>query len=96
MMISIFVKYSVKKELCDEFLSEVVKHSKGCIKNEKDCLVFHVCRSSENSNDFLLYEVYKDKVSVEEHRASMHYKNYCKRVKHWVLEKKVELTERIN
>jgi len=95
-VISIFVKYSVKEEFCDEFLSEVVKHSQRCIKNETGCLLFHVCKSSENSNDFLLYEEYKDKVSVEQHRASKHYKNYSEYVKHWVLEKKVELAERIN
>ena len=91
MMISIFVKYSIKEDYCEDFFSEVVKHSERCLKNEKGCLLFHVSRSAENSKHFLLYEMYEDAFAVTEHRASMHYKKYCEYVKGWVMEKRVEL-----
>ncbi len=42
---------------------------------EPGCLLYHACRSQENSDFFLLYEHYADQAALEAHRTTPHFQS---------------------
>jgi quinol monooxygenase YgiN len=55
-----------------EALVEMVAAIKA---DEPGCPLFHVCRSLERPDDFLLYEHYVDEAALQAHRETPHFKH---------------------
>ncbi len=41
--------------------------------HEPGCLLYHACRSTDNPDNFLLYEHYEDQAALEAHRTTPHF-----------------------
>lgn len=41
--------------------------------SEPGCLLYHACRSTDNADNFLLYEHYEDQAALETHRTTPHF-----------------------
>ena len=42
-------------------------------QHEPGCLLYHACRSTENSDVFVLYEQYEDQAALDRHRETSHF-----------------------
>jgi|SRR3954454_23523375 autoinducer 2-degrading protein len=52
-----------------------LKEMAACVREqEPGCLLYHVNRSRENADLFLLYEQYRDMAALEAHRATPHFR----------------------
>lgn len=43
--------------------------------SESGCLLYHACRSTDNPDNFLLYEHYADQSALEAHRTTPHFQS---------------------
>jgi quinol monooxygenase YgiN len=43
--------------------------------SEPGCLLYHACRSTDNPDNFLLYEHYEDQAAFEGHRTTPHFQS---------------------
>ncbi|MCU0492732.1 MAG: antibiotic biosynthesis monooxygenase [Chloroflexaceae bacterium] len=41
--------------------------------NEPGCLLYHLCRATDDSDSFLIYEQYADEAALEAHRNAPHF-----------------------
>lgn len=44
-------------------------------QSEPGCLLYHACRSTDNPDNFLLYEHYSDQAAFEGHRTTPHFQS---------------------
>jgi len=73
-MIVLVAKYTVKNGLGDDVLQALEKMAPLVKAHEPGCVLYQVCRSTENPNRFLLYEQYRDEASFTAHRQTHHFK----------------------
>ncbi len=70
---TIFVTFPVKEGSADRFM-EIMKYNVEESRKEEGVLVYRTYRSSEDSNVFYNYEVYKDEAALDFHRETPHVK----------------------
>ena len=71
-MYVVSVTVFVKPGMADAFIAAVMDNAMNSRK-EPGNLRFDVCRSEEDPNRFLLYEVYREKEDFARHQATPHY-----------------------
>lgn len=76
-MITITVKWDVKPEYADDFMSLAREFTEAC-RNEPGCLWFDWSRSVDNPNEYILIEAYKDGEAGAAHVNSEHFKKAMK------------------
>ena len=73
-MVVLVAQYYVKPGQGDE-VAAALKKMVACVREqEPGCLLYHVNRSRENVNLFLLYEQYRDMAALEAHRTTTHFR----------------------
>ena len=73
-MVVLVAKYYVRPGKSAE-VETALKTMAACVREqEPGCLLYHVNRSRENADLFLLYEQYRDTAALEAHRATSHFR----------------------
>ena len=72
-MLAIWVKVRIKPELRQRFLEAIEVDALGSERDEPGCLRFNVLQDERDANVYYFFEVYKDEVALEAHRAMPHY-----------------------
>lgn len=67
------ITVSVKPEAVEDFKKESKKNREGSIR-EEGILRFDVLQSTDNPEEFFLYEVYVDEAATAAHKETEHYK----------------------
>ena len=76
-MYTVIVSAQVKPDMVDQFLEVMAENSRASRREEPGCLRFDVHRDNNDSNHFILYELYADeRAFAEEHRAAPHYEKW--------------------
>ena len=72
-MIAKWVKVRVKPDMRQKFLDAIEIDALGSEQDEPGCVRFNVLQDDADENVYYFYEVYRDEVAVEAHRAAPHY-----------------------
>ena len=72
-MIAKWVKVRVKPDMRQKFLDAIEVDALGSEQDEPGCVRFNVLQDDADENVYYFYEVYRDEVAVETHRAAPHY-----------------------
>jgi autoinducer 2-degrading protein len=75
-MKALIVKIYVKEECIEQF-KEITFYNSENARKEPGNLRFDVLQSSEESNLFFLYEVYKSDEAIAYHRTTEHYNKWA-------------------
>ena len=93
--IYVFAKWQIKKEHLNAVLKlipEVIKKS----RKEKGNLIYKIHQSRSDSNTLILFEGYKDAVSLDDHRNSKHFQEVIiKQIVPLLESREIELTSEI-
>lgn len=73
-MIVLVAKYHVKRGKSDEVAAALKKMAPRVKAEEPGCTLYHVNRSADNPDFFLLYEHYADEAALTSHRETTHFK----------------------
>ncbi len=76
-----------RPEYVEAFRSRLLRHAHTTLECEPGCSRFDAQQNTENSNLFLLYEVYQDQVAFDDHRASRHFVEFRNDTADWVSER---------
>jgi autoinducer 2-degrading protein len=69
----------VKPESVDEFMELILADQEGTLA-EPGCVRFDVVRSTEDPNEFLIWEVYLDADAAAFHKTTPHYLDFKERM----------------
>ena len=72
-MIAKWVKVRVKPDMRQKFLDAIEVDALGSEQDEPGCVRFNVLQDDADENVYYFYEVYRNEVAVEAHRAAPHY-----------------------
>ena len=72
-MLVMWVKVRVKPEERERFLKAIEVDALGSERDEGGCMRFNVLQDTQDENVYYFYEVYRDEVALEAHRAAPHY-----------------------
>jgi autoinducer 2-degrading protein len=73
-MFTVIVDLSVRPEKIDDFLTGIHANARSTLRDEPGCLRFDVHRCTDDSNRFVLYEIYADEDAFfVAHRQAPHY-----------------------
>lgn len=70
-LVSLKINSDIKEELLQKLWNNV-----HATRKETDCFQFEVSISNENPNEYILYEVYKNKEALEFHRTQSYFIEY--------------------
>ena len=59
-----------------EEIAEILRVMKGLVRQEPGCLSYEVFRSSEDPQEFMLVEAYRDQEAVTAHGQTDYFKSY--------------------
>lgn len=76
MMLVVLVQVTVKPEMLAEFERAILINADAARTREPGCVRFEVSQSEDDPTQWLFYELYKDAVAFETHRASPHFAAY--------------------
>ena len=72
-MLAMWVKVRVKPGERERFLKAIEVDALGSERDEGGCMRFNVLQDTQDENVYYFYEVYRDEVALEAHRAAPHY-----------------------
>lgn len=75
MSVVLIVKWVAKPETQEE-IADILKTMKGLVREEPGCLSYEVFRSSEDPQEFMLVEVYKNEDAVADHAKTAYFKTH--------------------
>ena len=73
-MVVLVAKYYVRPGKSTEVETALKTMAASVREQEPGCLLYHVNRSRENVDLFMLYEQYRDMAALEAHRATPHFR----------------------
>ncbi|HEU5013013.1 MAG TPA: putative quinol monooxygenase [Roseiflexaceae bacterium] len=73
-MIVLVAKYYAKKGMGDQVLAALNEMSPLVRQHEQGCALYHVSRSNDNPDNFLLYEQYVNEEALQAHRETPYFK----------------------
>jgi len=74
-VITVVARYRAQPDRADEIARVLAEHV-AATRREPGCVQFVAYRSSDDADQFLLYEQYVDETAFEAHRASAHFRGY--------------------
>ena len=72
-MLAMWVNVRVRPEERERFLKAIEVDALGSERDEGGCMRFNVLQDTQDENVYYFYEVYRDEVALEAHRAAPHY-----------------------
>lgn len=78
---------TVDEKYIEQFRERVRRHAE-ISRAESGCIAFDVYRSTETPGEFMLFELYRDTIALETHRASAHFLAFRRDVVDWVVSRR--------
>ncbi len=75
-MISVMVRYRIKKEKIKDILKAIKKFVKNIEKRERGTLLYKVFRIEKKSNEFVHFMIFEDAKAEEIHKKSEYVKKF--------------------
>ena len=75
-MLVVLVTVTVRREMLAEFERAILANADAARTREPGCVRFDVSQREDDPAQWLFYEVYRDSVAFEAHRASPHFAAY--------------------
>lgn len=72
-MLAIIVDIEARPGQGDALRAALLTQGENSKKHEEGCRYFDLCVNPENSEQFMLYELYNDEAAIEAHRATDYY-----------------------
>lgn len=72
-MLTVIARYRAKPGRGDDVAAVLARHITAT-RAEKGCVQFEVSRSTDNRDEFVLYEKYVDEAAFDAHRETPHFK----------------------
>lgn len=94
-MFIVTVEFLIKQGHVSSFVEAMKKQAYNSLHNEDGCLQFDVCQDPDNERKIFLYEVYKDRISFDQHLKTDHFHEFNKSVSPWTESKNDYKWERI-
>lgn len=94
-MYIVAVQFELHPETTEGFKDAVLKNAAASEQTEPGCHQFDVCFNADGTQCFL-YEVYDDEAAFGAHRASAHFKIFAEITQSMVINKRLEIYERLN
>jgi len=88
------VRLEIYNQHLRAFMDAMKKQARNSLEREKDCRQFDICVDPTDPRRMFLYEIYTDRASFEAHLKTGHFLEFDRRVKDWLVSKKVECWER--
>jgi autoinducer 2-degrading protein len=92
-MFIVTVRLEVDNQHLREFMDAIKKQACNSLEREKDCRQFDICVDPTDPRRVFLYEIYTDKAAFDAHLKTGHFLEFDRRVKDWLVSKKVECWE---
>lgn len=93
-MYIVAVQFELYPEHSESFKEAVLKNAAASEQTEPGCHQFDVCFNQDGTRCFL-YEMYDDEAAFGAHRASAHFKVFAETTQSMVIEKRLEIYERV-
>ena len=94
-MFAVTVLLEVDDRHLPGFMDAMRKQARNSLEREKGCRQFDICVDARDRRRVFLYEIYTDKVAFDAHLKTDHFVGFDRRVKDWLVSKKVECWERL-
>ena len=94
-MFAVTVLLEVADRHLPEFMDAMLRQARNSLDLEKGCRQFDICVDPADNRRVFLYEVYKDKAAFDAHLKTEHFRDFDRRVKTWLVSKKVECWGRL-
>jgi (4S)-4-hydroxy-5-phosphonooxypentane-2,3-dione isomerase len=70
---ALVVELNVKPDKRRQFLQAIETNATASVRDEPGCLRFDVVQDRDDSDHFVLYELYNDDAAFEAHRSAPHF-----------------------
>jgi quinol monooxygenase YgiN len=90
------VSFEIEGGRTREFMAAMLEQARNSLAREPDCRQFDVCVDPADRRRVFLYEIYTDQAAFQAHLESRHFRAFDRRVKNWLVSKKVEIWERLD
>jgi quinol monooxygenase YgiN len=94
-MFVVTVIFELHTGRAEEFKPAMLAQARSSLEAEADCLHFDVCQNPEQTDEFFLYEIYRDRAAFDIHLASAHYKSFDATVAAMVANKTVQFYDKL-
>jgi quinol monooxygenase YgiN len=85
-MYAVVVKIKMKSEHRQAFIEAMLDDGRGSVENEAGCLQFNIVQDESDPDRLLLYEVYRDAQTFEQHKQTPHFTKWIATVQDWLAE----------
>lgn len=89
-MFVVTVIFDTHADQVESFAQLLLEQAQNSLQNEVDCLRFDVARSSENPQQFFLYEIYRDAAAFASHLKTEHFISFNRQAEPLVSGKQVQ------
>lgn len=79
MSIAIVAEFKVKSGRGDDFAKYIAWHQTQS-RQEPGCQFFNANRDIDDSETFVMYEIYDDEAAIEAHRETAHYQKFLSQI----------------
>lgn len=73
----VLVEFLVKPSFVGRFRDLISDNAKASLERERGCRRFDVLFDPKEPRRFVLYEIYDDEATFDEHLASVHYRSFA-------------------
>lgn len=94
-MFAVTVLLEVDDRHLPGFMDAMQKQARISLEREKDCRRFDLCVDPSDRRRVFLYEIYTDRAGFDAHLKTDHFLEFDRRVKDWLVSKKVQCWERL-
>jgi quinol monooxygenase YgiN len=85
-MLALLVDLHIRPETRDAFVAAIKLQAETSLEAELGCERFDVCEDVDDSDHFLLYEVYEDEAAYKAHRETEHFARWTEARTAYVVE----------
>ncbi len=82
-MYALIVRFQVKPDCLNQFMTESLLDSQGSVGYEPGCLRFDVAQDEKDPNVVYFYEVYRDEAAFQAHTEQPHFFRWRDATKDW-------------
>ena len=84
-MFVVTVQFTIDPAHYPAFMHAMRANAADSRKREPGCIAFDVCEDPAQSGLVFLYEIYRDAAAFEQHKRELHFLDFDRTVKPWIL-----------
>jgi autoinducer 2-degrading protein len=79
----VIVDIQIKPERREAFLEEMIRNATSSLRDEPGCVRFDVVQDEADPDHLILYEIYRDRASFDDHLKTAHFLRWRDAVRDW-------------